>query len=63
MFVLPYFYHILIIFTTTYVVLTDIGDIIVTNMGYISVGKCTHIEINRRFNLIHEREWTGGDSI
>ena len=29
-------------------------------MGYTSVGKCIHIEINRRFNLIHEREWTGG---
>jgi transposase InsO family protein len=28
-------------------------------MGYTSVGKCNHIEINRRFNLIHEKEWTG----
>ena len=28
-------------------------------MGYTSVGKCTHIEISRRFNQIHEREWTG----
>jgi transposase len=28
-------------------------------MGYTSVGKCIHIEISRRFNLIHEREWTG----
>ena len=29
-------------------------------MGYTSVRKCIHIEINTRFNLIHEREWTGG---
>jgi transposase InsO family protein len=28
-------------------------------MGYTSVGKCIHIEINRRFNLIHEKECTG----
>ena len=29
-------------------------------MGYISaVRKCIHIEIRRRFNLIHEKEWTG----
>jgi transposase len=28
-------------------------------MGYTSVRKCIHIEINTRFNLIHEREWTG----
>jgi transposase len=29
-------------------------------MGYTSaVRKCIHIEINRRFNLIHEKEWTG----
>jgi transposase InsO family protein len=28
-------------------------------MGYTSVGKCIHIEIDRRFNLIHEKEWTG----
>jgi transposase InsO family protein len=29
-------------------------------MGYTSaVRKCSHIEINRRFNLIHEKEWTG----
>ena len=29
-------------------------------MGYTSVRKCIHIEIRTRFNLIHEREWTGG---
>jgi len=30
-------------------------------MGYTSaVRKCIHIEINRRFNLIHEKEWSGG---
>ena len=30
-------------------------------MGYISaVRKCIHIEIRRKFNLIHEKEWTGG---
>ena len=30
-------------------------------MGYTSaVRKCIHIEINRRFNLIHEKEWTCG---
>jgi transposase InsO family protein len=28
-------------------------------MGYISVRKCIHIEIRTRFNLIHEKEWTG----
>ena len=29
-------------------------------MGYTSaVRKCIHIEIRTRFNLIHEREWTG----
>ena len=28
-------------------------------MGYTPVRKCIHIEINTRFNLIHEREWTG----
>src|SRR5215475_6744047 len=28
-------------------------------MGYTSARKCIHIEIERRFNLIHEREWTG----
>ena len=28
-------------------------------MGYTSVGKCIHIEIRTRFNLIHEKEWTG----
>ena len=29
-------------------------------MGYTSpVGKCIHIEIERRYNLIHEKEWTG----
>jgi transposase-like protein len=29
-------------------------------MGYISaVRKCIHIEIRRKFNLIHEKEWTG----
>ena len=28
-------------------------------MGYTSVGKCIHIEIKTRFNLIHEKEWTG----
>ena len=30
-------------------------------MGYTSaVRKCIHIEIKTRFNLIHEKEWTGG---
>ena len=29
-------------------------------MGYTPVRKCIHIEINTRFNLIHEKEWTGG---
>ncbi|MGA7899116.1 MAG: helix-turn-helix domain-containing protein [Nitrososphaeraceae archaeon] len=28
-------------------------------MGYTPVRKCIHIEINRRFNLIHEKECTG----
>ncbi len=28
-------------------------------MGYTSVRKCIHIEIERRYNLIHEKEWTG----
>jgi transposase-like protein len=29
-------------------------------MGYTSaVRKCIHIEIRRRFNLIHEKEWSG----
>lgn len=28
-------------------------------MGYTPVRKCIHIEINTRFNLIHEKEWTG----
>ena len=29
-------------------------------MGYTSaVRKCIHIEIRTRFNLIHEKEWTG----
>ena len=28
-------------------------------MGYTSVRKCIHIEIERRFNLIHEKQWTG----
>src|SRR5215475_1499810 len=28
-------------------------------MGYTSARKCIHIEIERRFNLLHEREWTG----
>jgi transposase len=28
-------------------------------MGYTSVGKCTHIEIRTKFNLIHEKEWIG----
>ena len=28
-------------------------------MGNTPVRKCIHIEINRRFNLIHEKEWTG----
>ena len=28
-------------------------------MGYTSVRKCIHIEITTRFNLIHEKEWTG----
>ena len=29
-------------------------------MGYTSVKKCIHIEIISKFNLIHEKEWTGG---
>jgi transposase len=34
-----------------------------TQLGYTSaVRKCIHIEIRTRFNLIHEKEWTG-DSI
>src|SRR6476620_3247208 len=33
--------------------------VILTDIGYTSVRKCIHIEINTRFNLIHEREWTG----
>ena len=28
-------------------------------MGYTSVRKCIHIEIITKFNLIHEKEWTG----
>ena len=28
-------------------------------MGYTSARKCIHIEIERRFNLIHEKQWTG----
>jgi hypothetical protein len=28
-------------------------------MGYTSDRQCIHIEINRRFNLIHKRELTG----
>lgn len=29
-------------------------------MGYTSVvSKCIHIEIRRKFNLIHEKEWSG----
>jgi transposase len=28
-------------------------------MGYTSVRKCIRIEIDRRYNLIHEKEWTG----
>ena len=28
-------------------------------MGYTPVRKCIHIEIKTRFNLIHEKEWTG----
>jgi hypothetical protein len=29
-------------------------------MGYTSaVRKCIHIEMRRKFNLIHEKEWTG----
>ncbi len=37
-----------------------IGDIILTQMGYTSaVRKRIHIEIKTRFNLIHEKEWTG----
>ena len=29
-------------------------------MGYTPVRKWIHIEIRTRFNLIHEKEWTGG---
>ena len=28
-------------------------------MGYTPVRKCIHIEIRTKFNLIHEKEWTG----
>lgn len=28
-------------------------------MGYTSVRKCIHIEIRKKFNLIHEKEWSG----
>jgi transposase InsO family protein len=28
-------------------------------MGYTSVRKCIHIQIERRYNLIREKEWTG----
>ncbi len=28
-------------------------------MGYTSVRKCIHIEIITKFNLVHEKEWTG----
>ena len=28
-------------------------------MGYTSVRKCIHIEIRTKFNIIHEKEWTG----
>ena len=28
-------------------------------MGYTPVRKCIHIEIKTKFNLIHEKEWTG----
>ena len=42
------------------VVLTDTADIIAYRRGYTSARKCIHIENNRRFNLVHEREWTGG---
>jgi transposase InsO family protein len=28
-------------------------------MGYTPVRKCIHIEIDKRYNLIHEKEWTG----
>jgi transposase len=31
-------------------------------MSYTSVRKCIQIEIRKKFNLIHEKEWTG-DSI
>lgn len=30
-----------------------------TDMGYTSARKCIHIEIKRKYNLIHERQWTG----
>ena len=28
-------------------------------MGYTSARKCIHMEIRTRYNLIHEKEWTG----
>jgi hypothetical protein len=28
-------------------------------MGYTSVRKCILIDIRTKFNLIHEKEWTG----
>jgi transposase len=40
------------------VVRANIGEL--TNMGYTSaVRKCIQIEIRKKFNLIHEKEWTG----
>jgi transposase InsO family protein len=32
-------------------------------MGYTSVRKCIHIQIERRYNLIREKEWTGGETV
>jgi transposase InsO family protein len=32
-------------------------------MGYTSVRKCIHIQIERRYNLIREKEWTGSETV
>lgn len=29
------------------------------DMGYPPVRKCIHIEIDKRYSLIHEKDWTG----
>jgi transposase len=45
-------------------VLADIGDIIAYRHGlHFCAGKWIHIEIEKKFNLIHEKEWTDGESV